>query len=179
MQFQVPQFIEIEDKIIGPLTIKQFLYIAAMAGLSFILFFMVNFWFWIIMATILMIIGAAFAFVNINGQPLIKIVFSALQFYMRPRLYLWQRESVVKELLLPETGEFGAEGVIAKRETLKNFFSEMPDIKNLWRELLTTKNPLPQREKSILPTFKSPAERFELFRKLAGQKEVARRVDFR
>ncbi len=179
MQFQVPQFIEVEDKIIGPLTIKQFLYIAAMAGLSFILFFMVNFLFWVILATILMIIGAAFAFVNINGQPLIKIVFSAFQFYMRPRLYLWQREAAVKELLLSGTKEFGEEGVLSKRETLKNFFSEMPDVKNLWRELLTTKNPLPKREKSILPTFKSPAERFESFRKLAGQKEVARRIDYR
>ena len=27
MQYQVPQFIEVEDKIFGPLTFKQFLYI--------------------------------------------------------------------------------------------------------------------------------------------------------
>ena len=38
MRFQVPQFIEIEDKIFGPLTIKQFIYIAGGAGLCFILF---------------------------------------------------------------------------------------------------------------------------------------------
>ena len=38
MQFQVPQFIETEDKVVGPLTLRQFMYIAgagaASAGLS-------------------------------------------------------------------------------------------------------------------------------------------------
>ena len=37
MRFQVPQFIEIEDKIIGPLTIKQFIYIAGGAGMCFVI----------------------------------------------------------------------------------------------------------------------------------------------
>jgi hypothetical protein len=37
MKYQVPQFIEIEDKIFGPLTIKQFLYVAGGAALCFIL----------------------------------------------------------------------------------------------------------------------------------------------
>ena len=35
MHFQTPQFIEIEDKIFGPLTLKQFIYLAGAAGLSF------------------------------------------------------------------------------------------------------------------------------------------------
>ncbi|TSC61742.1 MAG: SsrA-binding protein, partial [Parcubacteria group bacterium Athens0416_74] len=32
MQFQVPQFIEVEDKIVGPLTFKQFVFIAGGLG---------------------------------------------------------------------------------------------------------------------------------------------------
>jgi len=179
MQFQVPQFIETEDKIIGPLTIKQFLFIAAAAGLSFMLFFVIKFWLWIMIAMILMVMGLAFAFVKINSQPLIKVTFSAIQFLIRPRLYLWQRETIVKEIVLPEVKEVKEQSVITKRESLKKFFSEMPDIKNLWRDLLTTKNPIPKREKPISPLAVSPTERFELFRKLSGQKEVARRVDYR
>ena len=37
MQFQVPQFIEIEDKIIGPFTVKQFIYLVGGAGMDFII----------------------------------------------------------------------------------------------------------------------------------------------
>ena len=48
MQFQVPQFIETEDKIVGPLTLRQFLYIGAAGLLSFLLFFVLKIWFWFI-----------------------------------------------------------------------------------------------------------------------------------
>jgi len=41
MQFQVPQFIDIEDGS-SALTLKQFLYLAAAAAFSFILFFMLQ-----------------------------------------------------------------------------------------------------------------------------------------
>ena len=37
MKFQVPQFTDVEDKIFGPLTLKQFVYIAGGGGLSFLL----------------------------------------------------------------------------------------------------------------------------------------------
>ena len=36
MQFQVPQFLDVEDKIIGPFTIKQFLYLAGGVGLGYL-----------------------------------------------------------------------------------------------------------------------------------------------
>ena len=38
MEYQVPQFIEVEDKIIGPLTLKQFIYIAGASGLCIVFF---------------------------------------------------------------------------------------------------------------------------------------------
>ena len=38
MQFQTPQFIETENKIIGPLTLKQFFYLAVGFGVSFTFF---------------------------------------------------------------------------------------------------------------------------------------------
>jgi len=37
MRFQVPQFIEVEDKIFGPLTLKQFIYLAGAGGVVFVL----------------------------------------------------------------------------------------------------------------------------------------------
>ena len=37
MEYQVPQFIEVEDKIFGPFTLKQFIYVAGGVGLCAIL----------------------------------------------------------------------------------------------------------------------------------------------
>ena len=81
MQFQVPQFVDVEDKIVGPLTLKQFLYIGGAVGLSMLLFFIVKLWLWLILS-IFMISGAvALAMIKINGQPLIRIATSAIGFY--------------------------------------------------------------------------------------------------
>ena len=44
MQYQLPQFIDIEDKIVGPLTFKQFIYIAGGAGICFIAYRLLPFW---------------------------------------------------------------------------------------------------------------------------------------
>ena len=96
MKFQIPQFIETEDKIIGPLTVKQFLFVAAGAGLSFVLYFMLAFTFWIM----------GLAFVKINGQPLPRILLSALFFMSRPRLYLWRRKMEEKIIEIPDVKSF-------------------------------------------------------------------------
>lgn len=90
MQFQVPQFLDVEDKIFGPLTLKQFLYLAGAAALSFILFFALEEWLWITFTAILATISAALAFVKYNGRPLIYMLMHALKFTWQPKLYLWQ-----------------------------------------------------------------------------------------
>ena len=92
MRFQVPQFIEIEDKIFGPLTIKQFLYLLGGAGTSFIVYtFVKN----IIVDFILIapIIGfaLALAFYKINNKPFINVVEAAFNFYFGNKLYIWKK----------------------------------------------------------------------------------------
>jgi hypothetical protein len=92
MQFQVPQFIEIEDKIFGPLTIKQFIYITGGAGLSFIVYRFLP----LLLAVPLIIVAIGFAFAmafyQINNKPLIYIVQSAFGYYLSSKLYLWKKK---------------------------------------------------------------------------------------
>lgn len=99
--FQVPQFIDIEDKIIGPLTIKQFLFLAAPAGLIFIFYSVLQFWLWLIVSIILAAIGLGFAFVKVNGQNLSRVALDGLKYLIRPRLYVWQRGQIKKTMLQP------------------------------------------------------------------------------
>ncbi len=89
MQFQVPQFTEVEDKIFGPLTLKQFVYVAGGAGLSFLLWRMLP---GILAIPIgLAIVGGAgaLAFIQVNKKPLIITVEAAFMYFIHTKLYLW------------------------------------------------------------------------------------------
>ena len=70
MQFQVPQFIETEDKVIGPLSIRQFAYIGAAAGIAGALMFVVELWMWTIIAIPILGVSGVLAFGKVNGRPI-------------------------------------------------------------------------------------------------------------
>ena len=92
MRFQVPQFIDIEDKIFGPLTIKQFIYIAGGAGLCFILFRFLPLIIVIPLGVVVLGLSFALAFYEINRKPLIYIIQSAFGYYFSSKLYLWKKK---------------------------------------------------------------------------------------
>ncbi len=164
MQFQVPQFIETEDKIIGPLTLKQFLYLAAAGGISFACFFFLKTWLWLIITLLVGVGGAALAFININGRPLPKILIAALGFYWKPRLFLWQRTEKAPTL---------AEDEVEIQEEPKSLLG------NLKQQITTSRAPIPKREKISQKPILGGEGRFETLRKITGEKEKARRVDYR
>ena len=94
MQFQVPQFIEIEDKLIGPLTFKQFIYLLGGGGASFLIWSLVS-PFSSILAIILVApfagIAAALAFYKINNRPFSVTLESGMKFFFGNRLYIWSK----------------------------------------------------------------------------------------
>jgi len=92
MRFQVPQFIEIEDKIFGPLTIKQFIYIAGGAGLSFMLFRFLYRPIAILLIIIVLGFSVALAFYQVNNKPLIYVLQSAFGYFFSSKLYLWKKK---------------------------------------------------------------------------------------
>ena len=79
MRYQVPQFIEIEDKIFGPLTIKQFVYLAGGAALAYLVYASLNAHIPLFLTIVLMVppaaLGVALAFYKINGKPFINAYF--------------------------------------------------------------------------------------------------------
>lgn len=97
-QFQVPQFIETEPKIVGPLTLKQFGYIGIAGLLSFFLFFSLRLEIWLILTVIMALIACAFAFLKYNGRPFEVLFKNAALYIWRPKLYLWQRKDAMAQL---------------------------------------------------------------------------------
>lgn len=88
-QYQVPQFVEVEDRIIGPLTLKQFLYLAFAGAILFVAWFLFQFYIWIIIAVPTGAIAAAFAFLKINERPFSYFFLSFLNYHIKPKLYLF------------------------------------------------------------------------------------------
>jgi hypothetical protein len=91
MRFQVPQFIEVESKIFGPLTFKQFIYLVGGAGVIFLLYVFLPFWLMVIPSLVVAGFSLALAFYKVNNRPFISIVENALKFFSSSRLYLWKK----------------------------------------------------------------------------------------
>lgn len=93
MRFQVPQFIEIEDKIFGPLTLKQFIYLAGGGGISYVVYSIIPYFTFALFFIIpIMLFSVALAFYKFNGKPFIFVVESAVKFTLGNKLYLWQKK---------------------------------------------------------------------------------------
>lgn len=96
-QFQVPQFINIEDRIIGPLTLKQFLYLLGAAGVGIVGWSFLYFPLFVIFAVPPAGLFVALAFLKINERPLPTVIFNAIGYYLKPRLYIWRNVPQKKE----------------------------------------------------------------------------------
>ncbi|HET8581358.1 MAG TPA: PrgI family protein [Candidatus Paceibacterota bacterium] len=97
MQFQVPQFIEIEDTIFGPLTFKQFVYVAGGVGIAAVTWRLLPL---LIAAPIMggaVALGVALAFVKVNDRPLIDMLEHAFYYFIGAKLYLWDNRRRVKD----------------------------------------------------------------------------------
>jgi len=93
MLYNVPQYIDIEDKIAGPLTAKQLLWMFGMGGMLLMMWGFLDKTTFYIAAVPVVLIFSALAFYRPYGQPLINFVIYSIQYIMRPKLYFWNRET--------------------------------------------------------------------------------------
>jgi hypothetical protein len=89
MQYQVPQNIDLEDKIIGPLTLKQFIFllIGGMLDYAWYTFFDVSLF--ILLAIPTTLFALAMAFARVQDQPFPKFLASLIIFILRPKMLTW------------------------------------------------------------------------------------------
>ena len=100
--FTVPQFIDVEDKIIGPITTRQF--IICLVGLGFLVpaWKLLDLPWFIILGLLDFIIVGAFAFVKINGRPFHYFILNIIQTFKKPKLRVWNHKNPLKDLLSAE-----------------------------------------------------------------------------
>lgn len=90
-QFQVPQFINIEDRIVGPFTLKQFFYLLGAAGVAIVGWIYLYIPLFVLIAAPIASLFVALAFAKVNGRPFPAVFAGAINYYLKPRLYLWRQ----------------------------------------------------------------------------------------
>ncbi|MDP2708492.1 MAG: PrgI family protein [bacterium] len=88
-QFVVPQFIDVEDKIIGPVTTRQFVIMLAGCLVTAIFYKIFDFSFFVFSGLLTLVISGIFSFLKINGRPFHFFVLNLIQTLKRPRLRVW------------------------------------------------------------------------------------------
>lgn len=127
MQFQVPQFIEVEDKIFGPLTFKQFAYLAGTAGISVVLYTYLPFFIAVLFIVPIGALGLALAFYKYNGRPFILVMEAAIKYALSKHLYVWRHEE--KKIDASEkAGEKAAEEIARSLSVPRLSESKLKDI---------------------------------------------------
>ncbi len=97
MQFKVPQFIDIEDKVVGNLSFKQFAYLAGGAGLAYISLKLLPLFLAFFITPVLVGLSLALAFLKINDKPFAHALESFIRYYSKSRLYLWKKQELTKK----------------------------------------------------------------------------------
>ncbi|MDC1205586.1 PrgI family protein [Candidatus Pacebacteria bacterium] len=116
MRFEVPQFIEIEDKIFGPFTWKQFVYLIGGVGFAIVLFLTTNLFVFILVGVPIGGLAVLLAFYKINNRPFSSFLESMMQYFGHSKLYLWKKTG---------SGIYhGQPGVEAAQETMAGYAPE-------------------------------------------------------
>lgn len=91
MQYHVPQFLEVEDKIFGQLTFKQFLYIFGGLGLAYLAYTYLKIYLSIPIIGAAIAFSFCLAFIKVNNKPFIFVVDAFTRYVLSPRLYIWKK----------------------------------------------------------------------------------------
>lgn len=109
-QFVVPQFLDVEAKIIGPITARQFSILLATLLAEFIVYrIFLSLLPLIAVGVPVLATGLVFAFGKVNGQPFHFIVLNMIQTLRKPHIRVWDkilsdgelRDRLKKEVIPP------------------------------------------------------------------------------
>jgi hypothetical protein len=91
MQFKVPQFIDVEDKLFGPFTFRQFAYLVGGGGMIFIVYRLLPLWIGIFLILPIAALTGLLVFYRINNKPFIYYLQAAVSYAVSSKLYIWKQ----------------------------------------------------------------------------------------
>ena len=97
MRFEIPQFINVEDKLFGPFTFRQSLYLVGGGGLAYIFYKTLPNFIAILLGVPVIAFSLALVFYKPNGRPFIKMVEASILYAFSHKFYLWRRSEKIEE----------------------------------------------------------------------------------
>lgn len=91
-----------ESKIIGPLTFKQFIFIAIAGAICFFIYSVAPFPVFVISAVIFGGGALALAFSTIQGRSLPIVLANLLKFNLAPKVYIWKKRKIPIKIIKKE-----------------------------------------------------------------------------
>lgn len=149
MRFQVPQFIEVEDKIFGPLTFKQFVYVAGGIGVCVLLFLFLPKFIAILISAPVAAFAGALAFYKYNDKPFINLVEAFFNYTFNNKLYVWKKgeNEPTPKAKMPKTNDDSSD--INQVYVPKLSESKLKDLS--WSlDIKENNNPVTENEKNEL-----------------------------
>ena len=117
MQYSVPQFLNVEDKIVGPFTGKQVLFLIMGFIILIISMTVFNTAFFAIIAIFVIPLTLAFAFWKPKGVTVTRLLTNIINFYTATRFYIWRREPKIR--MYKMTQKKAASNEIAEKKVSK------------------------------------------------------------
>lgn len=147
MRFLVPQFIEIEDKLFGPLSFKQFVYVVGSLAFAGAIYATYGIFLAILFGGPVVAAGFALAFYRVNDRPFIYVLQAGVNYFIKHKLYLWKKEAKQARSVS-----------VTQDQTLKVYAPKISEskLKELaWsldiKESVYTQEPEPQHHVSSIP----------------------------
>jgi len=120
-KFVVPQFIDIENKIFGPITVRQFVTIAVGGVIIFGSYKLADFALFLILTGITLVIVILIGFVKFNGHPFHIFVLNMIATYKKPMLRVWRKDSPrTAKRAKDKDGKDGKESVFVPKKSLSS-----------------------------------------------------------
>lgn len=91
-KYIVPQFIDVENKIFGPITVRQFITIAVGFVLIFASYKLADFTLFLFLTVVIVVAMIVTAFVKFNGLPFHIFLLNVIGTYRKPMLRVWLKE---------------------------------------------------------------------------------------
>ncbi len=109
-RFIVPQFIDAEDRIWGPITVRQFIIVLVGAFFIFVSYRLSDFALFLTQTIGIVFLVVLFAFVKINGTLFHMFLLNLIQTLKRPKIRIWKKEYI-------KVAQFNAKGENIKAES--------------------------------------------------------------
>jgi len=131
MRFEVPQFIEVESKIFGPLTWRQLVYLGGGIGIAVVLFFW-NIFLFLFFGLPIAILAGALAFYPVNNRPFVYFLEAIFSYLGTDKTYLWRRKD---DTVYKAPAREGSNTSFTPTNTYSSSAPTNPDVNSLARKL--------------------------------------------